>query len=301
MRKKITPRYLLNLLIALLATLALAFYVVIPVYMANRAIHPTRFPVGPASPADLGMQYEDVALTTADGLELRGWYVPSLNGAAVIAVHAYNGNRTGVLYHAELLARSGFGVLMLDLRAHGESQGQSFAFGWDADQDIFAALDYLQGRPEVDPQRIGALGLSIGAEIILQAAARDHRLRAVVAEGAGSRSFDEWMLAPASAGEPPWPLLVPGQWTFYHAGGLLSGVKPAPALDLLIYEISPTPLLLISAGDETPLATIYFEAARPPKQHWARPEAGHIDALFAQPETYGEKVLDFLDQSLLLQ
>ncbi|MEW5871577.1 MAG: alpha/beta fold hydrolase [Chloroflexota bacterium] len=301
MRKKLTPRYLLNLLVAFLVALAFAFYIIAPVYSANRALHPTRFPIGQVSPADLGMQYENIVLTTADSLELHGWYVPSQNGAAIIAVHAYNGNRTGVLYHADLLARNGFGVLMLDLRAHGESRGSSFAFGWNADQDIFAALDYLQSRPDVDPQRIGALGLSIGAEIILQAAAEDHRLRAVVAEGAGSRSFDEWMLAPEPAGAIPWQMLVPGQWAFFRAGEILSGVKPAPALDLLVYEISPTPLLLISAGDENPLTTIYFDAARPPKQHWARPEPGHIDALHAQPDTYREKVLDFLTQYLLLQ
>ena len=175
-------RYLRNLLLAAIAMLLVAFYLIIPAYMASRAIHPERFPIGSLTPMDVALNYEDVALTTVDGIRLSGWYVPAKNGAAVIAVHAYNGNRTGVIYHAKMLADHGYGVLLFDLRAHGESGGDVFAFGWDADKDISAALAYLQNRTDVDPNRIGALGLSIGAEVVLQAAANTDEIKAVVAE-----------------------------------------------------------------------------------------------------------------------
>ena len=288
------PRYLLNLLLVLVLALLAAFYLILPVIDAWQALHPHRYPPGDANPGKLGWQYEDVTLTTSDGLKLQGWYIPSQNGAAIIAVHAYNGNRSGVLYHADLLARHGYGVLAFDLRAHGQSEGQLFPFGWNASPDVLAALAYLQARPEVDPQRIGALGLSIGAEIILQTAAQNHDLHAVVAEGAGWRSLAEWQLAP----EPPGYILVPGYWVFYEAGALFGGVRPAPPLNEQIAQIAPTPLLLISAGDENRLASIYFAAAGEPKEHWVRPEKGHIDALFKHPQEYELRVIGLFDQAL---
>jgi fermentation-respiration switch protein FrsA (DUF1100 family) len=288
-------RYFRNLFVTAFIALTFAFYGIIPVVSAYRAIHPTRFPVGSVSPADLDLNYEDVTLRTTDGVTLAGWYIPSKNKAAVIVVHAYNGNRTGVIYHAGMLARHGYGVLLLDLRAHGESGGNTFTFGWNADQDVFAALDYLQNRPDVNPDAIGALGLSIGGEIVLQAAAHTPQLKAVVAEGSGSRMLEEWLLAPTSPGL----VLTPGMWVFYKAGEWLSGVSPALSLTDLIPKISPTPVLLISAGQDNRLNQIYYDVAHEPKMLWARPEAGHIDALFVQPQAYEEKVIDFFNRGLL--
>ena len=70
------------------------------------------------TPAEYGLPYEDVALTTSDGLPLAAWYVPSQNGAAVILQHGYRGNRGSVLDTAKLLASHGYGILMMDARAH---------------------------------------------------------------------------------------------------------------------------------------------------------------------------------------
>ena len=133
-------------------------------------MHPPRFPVGPVSPADLDLDYMDVTLSTEDNLTLHGWYIPSTNRAAVILVHAFNGNRTGTIFHAALLANHGYGVLLYDTRSQGESEGDLYALGWEDYLDVFAALDYLQQRPEVDAERIGVLGLSAGAKAALQEA-----------------------------------------------------------------------------------------------------------------------------------
>jgi alpha/beta superfamily hydrolase len=109
-----------------------------------------------------------------------------------------------------MLADHGYGELLFDLRAHGESGGDFFAFGWDADQDMSAALAYLQNRSGVGPNRIGVLGLSIGAEVVMQGAANINEVEAVVAEGSGYRMVEEWLLAP----EAPGKILTPGQWIF---------------------------------------------------------------------------------------
>jgi pimeloyl-ACP methyl ester carboxylesterase len=74
---------------------------------------------------DLGAPKRPVTLTTANGLELRGWYMPSRNGAAVALMHGTGGNRLGVADHARLLARHGYGVLLCDFQGHGASDGRS--------------------------------------------------------------------------------------------------------------------------------------------------------------------------------
>lgn len=297
--KKRNWRYFRNLLLVAIAGLVIGFYLIIPIYDANQAIHPTRYPVCCVSPTDLGLNYEEVTLSTSDGLLLSGWYIPPKNGAIIILVHAYNGNRTGVIHHADFLAQNGFGVLLFDLRAHGDSEGEVFAFGWDADKDVFAALSYLQQQPEVDPDRIGALGLSIGGEIVLQAAAQTDQIQAVVSDGAGSRMFTETMLNP----NPQQWIIAPGLWVFYKAGEILSGIPAARSLQKLVTQISPRGLLLISAGqgEETALNRIYYAAAGKPKELWELPAAGHINGLFAQPEEYEEKVVTFFEQALLVE
>ena len=138
--------------------------------------------------ANLGARYERVSFTTSDGLELAGWYVPSKNGAAVIAFPGRNGPQA----QTRMLVRHGYGVLLFDRRGQGESEGDPHGFGWEGEKDIKAAIAFLQRRPDVDPERIGGLGLSVGGELMLQAAAETDALKAVVSEGAGSRSVGEF-------------------------------------------------------------------------------------------------------------
>ena len=84
-----------------------------------------------------------------------------------------------------MLARHGYGVLILDRRGVGDSEGDGSMFGWGGTPDIHAAVDFLKARPDVDPARIGGIGFSVGGEEMLQAAAENPDLAAVVSEGAG--------------------------------------------------------------------------------------------------------------------
>ena len=115
------------------------------------------------TPADYGLVYEDVSLKTADGLTLQGWYLPGENGAAIILMHGLGGNRISLLGVAESLVEAGYSALIFDLRAHGESEGEFVPYGGPEAEDVKTAVSYLQTRPEVDPERIGSLGWSLGA------------------------------------------------------------------------------------------------------------------------------------------
>jgi hypothetical protein len=245
----------------------------------------------PVERADLGRPYEDVSFRTSDGLELDGWYLPSRNGAAVIAFPG----RKGPQAHARMLARHGYGVLMFDRRGEGTSEGDPNALGWAGDRDLKAALSYLAGRPDVEPGRVGGLGLSVGGELLLETAAEDERLAAVVSEGAGMRSIHE-------ARELGGPDVLSMFAVATAATAVFSNHLPPPNLKELVGRIAPRPIFLIHAtkgqgGEE--LNPEYYDAAGEPKQLWEISQGAHTDGIEVVPQEYERRVVGFFDDALL--
>src|SRR5918997_5698313 len=180
LRHRVKPRPL-GWALTVVAAAVFAFFVFQPVVFAVYLTHlPTRRAV---HDADLGAPKQPVSLTTASGLRLRGWYVPSRNGAAVAAMHGTGSNRLGVADHARLLARHGYGVLIFDFHGHGDSDGRSTSLPARFQQDADAALAHLRRRPDVRAGRIGVIGVSMGGEVAIHAVARRPEWRASVLEG----------------------------------------------------------------------------------------------------------------------
>jgi dienelactone hydrolase len=245
----------------------------------------------------LGAKHEEVSFTTADGLRLRGWYVPSRNGAAVISFPG----RKGTQKPARLLARHGYGVLLFDRRGEGESQGDPNGWGWEGYRDVDAAVRYLQSRPDVEPARIGGIGLSVGGEMMLEAAARSRGLKALVSEGAGERSIHEFLDITGSARWPAFP-----SYAATTAGAaLFSNDKPPPSLKDLVGRIARTPVFFIygehGQDGERNLNPTYYREAHQPKAIWEVPGSGHVGGIDARPKEYEQRVVGFFDQALLGQ
>jgi hypothetical protein len=243
--------------------------------------------------AHLGTAYEDVSFTTSDGLQLEGWYIPSKNGAAVIAFPG----RSGPQKHARMLARHGYGVLLFDRRGEGASDGDGNLFGWGGEKDIYAAVEFLETRPDVESGRIGGIGFSVGGELMLQAAAQSNGLAAVVSDGAGTRSLAEDLDDIPSPGK--W-IGLPFLAAKSGAVALFSNTSPPPELTELVPRIAPTPLLLIwapNSGGEN-MNPDYYRLAGQPKAIWAIPEAGHIQGITARPKEYERRVVAFFDRAL---
>ena len=235
-------RYGRRMLVAIAGVVAV-YFVVLPVGLAIVVNHKARSPV---ERADLGAPYRPVTLRApSDGLTLAGWYAPSRNRAAVIVFPG----RVGPVAHARMLTRHGYGVLMLDRRGEGESDGDYNARGWGGEPDLEAAIAYLARRPDVDAERIGGLGLSVGGELLLQTAARDRRLRAVVSEGAGHPVPER---PDADPGRPQGAALALADDHETAAGVVLANRRPPPGLVDAIPRIAPRPVLLISAGRGQP-------------------------------------------------
>ncbi|HEX2292968.1 MAG TPA: alpha/beta fold hydrolase [Gaiellaceae bacterium] len=278
-------RYLRRALLAVGFALA-ALFVLMPLAQSYVITHTARAFV---PTPNLGAPHEEVSFTTGDGLRLEGWYIPSRNGAAVISFPG----RKGPQKPARLLARHGYGVLLFDRRGEGESEGDPNLLGWQGTRDIEAAVAYLRSRPDVE--RIGGLGLSVGGEMMLQAAAETDDLAAVVSEGAGIRSLREAVhVGGVDKLAYSWLFGV----TTLGATVFTSNLPPRSLTDLSA-EITE-PALFIHAtpgqGGET-LTERYYEAAKGPKEYWAAP-GGHTGALDAAPEEYERRVVGFFDRTL---
>src|SRR5215212_8290918 len=246
-------------------------------------------------PNHLGVAYEDVKFTTADGLELEGWYVPSKNGAAVIAFPGRNGPQA----KTRMLARHGYGVLLFDRRGEGKSEGEPNSWGWGGEADIKAAIAYLQRRPDVDPERIGGIGLSVGGEMMIEAAAETDQLAAVVSEGAGARSTTEDMDEEHPTLEK-WTLGFAMSAAKTAAVAVSSNQSPPANLKDLAAKIEQ-PLLLIAApvkgvGEE--LNRGYAAAAGESATLWEIPESTHVGGIRARPREYERRVIGFFDRAL---
>ena len=195
-------RRVIRLFFLLLGVLA-GMITVVAAYMARMMISPPRQRLW-ATPADLGMPFEDVQFPAQDGLRLSGWFIPARleDGqqpkATLLLVHGWPWNRLGTaaeniltdlpgsapvqLIHLALaLHRRGFHLLMFDLRNHGQSATSApVTFGWREADDLLGALEYTAGRDDVDERRIGVTGFSMGANSTLFALPRTDLIGAAI-------------------------------------------------------------------------------------------------------------------------
>ncbi len=281
-------RYSRRALLAVAWVLA-AYFVLFPLSLSYGFTHVARLktPNG-----HLGAPYQAVSFRARDGLRLDGWFVRPRNGATVIV---YPGKK-GTQRHARMLVRHGYGVLVFDRRGEGTSEGDPNALGWGFDEDLLGALAYLRGRDDVDPNRIGGLGLSVGGEALLQTAAETDELKAVVSDGAGARSVREDTVKVTLQKVPE--IVFSGVMTAGTA--LFSNRLPPPNLKSLAGRITETPVFFIyatrGAGGEDNNPD-YYAAARGPKQIW-RIETSHTHGLSARGAEYERRVVGFFDRTL---
>jgi len=289
-RAQTARRRWINRAIAVLGGFVVLYAGLYPTAVAIVPTHKYREPIPPAPDG-----YQSVVFDATDGLTLAGWYSPSRNGAAVVLVHGGGGDRTGPLDHAQLLRRHGYGVLLYDSRGRGESEGTPNAWGWGWERDVEGALDFLAARRDVDDDRIGGLGLSTGADVLLHVAPKHRSLRAVVSDGATAASFADQTATFGYDEE------APVYWTILMAGRVFSGYSPGPPLEERVPQVSPTPLFLIAAGGfptEIDFNRHYASVAKEPFTYWELPDVGHTAAVRERPERYERRVIAFFDDAL---
>jgi len=123
-----------------------------------------------------------VAFENAEGDLVPGWYKQGENGATVLLLHGLGATRAQLAGTGRMLRDEGYGVLMIDQRGHGEHTRDLTTFGRAESVDALAAVQWLRNRPEVDGDRIGIYGASMGATTCIYAAAKDPDLACAVAD-----------------------------------------------------------------------------------------------------------------------
>jgi pimeloyl-ACP methyl ester carboxylesterase len=183
---------------------------------------------------------------------------------------------------------------LYDSRGCGESEGVGIALGAREPDDVIGAVHYLEHRSDLTNKHFGALGISLGAGIVLLAAAREPALQATVADSAWadeSPQIDRMGQLSALPLLPYEPALVDSL-----IGTRLADARPLEAIG----HIAPRAVMLIHSADDanttTPLTGEHqlYQAAQSPKEQWIAPSGGHIGALNAHTTEYEQRVLSFL-------
>jgi len=188
----------------------------------HRSLAPERVTEG-RTPADVGLQFQDVTIPTENGKSLFGWFIPanrSGRGPAVVALHGWGGNAENLLALARPLHDAGFRLLLIDARCHGRSDEDSFASMPRFAEDLGHAIDWLKGRDDIDPQSIAAIGHSVGAGATLLSASRRNDIAAVVSIAAFTHPVTMMRRWFASKGIPyrpiGWLMLRYVEWVIGH-------------------------------------------------------------------------------------
>ena len=288
----------LNILLGIvILVIALSFILV----YANT--HPPRYSLS-APPSDYQQAYEDVSFITKDGLTLAGWLIkPNRSGKkwpAIIICHGLGANKSDFTDLAVFLTRRGYLVLTFDFRAHGDSEGSRTSLGYHEQKDVSAALHYLLSRPEVDQDRIGIFGFSLGGSTAIVAAAETRKFRALGADSAFTSLRDQARQTITGYYHlPAFPFVniaVLGYELYFQTK--VRNIDP----ESIIGSISPVPVLIIAGeGDDMIPAENgrkLYQAAQEPKELWVIPVGGHGGTVAAAGNDYNKRLGDFFDRYL---
>lgn len=291
MHRKIARALLLSLVLLSLVVLGVTYQ------RAWGIVHPTRKAID-RTPASVGMtDFETVDFQASDGNHDRAWFVPPQNGAVVVFVHGLGGNRTNLLGNAAILHKAGFGAMLIDLRAHGESEGEIASFGLNEINDVRGAVDWLAGR---GTWKLGILGQSMGASTTLLSAAAIPELQAVVVECGFTSMADNISTGVKELAHlPPFPFAPLIQlWGEQQGGFDIDAVRPIDAVP----KIAPRPLLVVH-GDADRLVPIengraIYAAAGEPKQLLVLPGVEHRNFVEPGGALYAETITGFFERHL---
>ena len=269
--------------------------------------HPPRYPLED-SPSRYGLNFSEVIFPSLDGINLKGWLIQADAGhrsgeirrPAIVICHGLGASKADFTGLAAHLAEAGFHVLLFDFRAHGESEGFRTSFGYLEQRDLEGALRFLQARPEVDPERIGAYGFSMGGAVVILSAAKDKTLKAAVTDSAFTSLEDQIRrIVTGFYHLPKIPFYSLAHWMYdLYFWACLEKVSPIN----VISRLSPRPVLLIAGQGDDRMTVMdareLFEAASEPKELWVVSGAGHGATLAMAGQAYPGRVVDFFKRAL---
>ena len=251
-----------------------------------------------ATPEDAGLDYRDLAIETADGVTLHGWFLPAFEaparagdavGCTIVHFHGNAGNNANFLPAVAWLPAQGVHVLTVDYRGYGLSEGKPELNDLQSDVNhvLRQVSDDAAGTPEVDRARVVVLGQSLGGALSLVAVSEldAEDVRAVAVEGAfsGYRAIAREKLG---AFPLTWPFQAPLSLTINNAH------KPGEAVG----RLGDRPTLIIHGQNDRVVPPHHgdrlYEAAGSNAQIW-RTDTGHAGAF--QTREWRVAFIEWLD------
>lgn len=254
------------------------------------------------TPGSYGLEYSDIRFKArGDNITIAGWFIPnSETKKAIILVHGRNASKQNAISGnfpklASELHAAGYAVLMLDLRAHGESEGKRYTFGVYERRDVLGAVDWLIAEG-FNPGKIGVLGLSLGGSAVIGAAAEEKAIGAVIVDStfADLNPLVELQWEEES-GMPMF--LLPGVYVMTQVmyGYNIQDVKPVNE----IVNIPPRPILIIHCSTDKKVDVSHAEQLKkavPSAELVIFEGCSHAETYRDFPDEYSTTLLSFLKE-----
>lgn len=286
-------RFLLLLVVAMV--LVLPFVVVLSNTLRPRM--PTR-----STPEREGLtRFDAVSFVTADGLTLQAWWIPAKlqSDRTMLVCHGVGANRDDSLRFVPFLHDGGYNVLMFDWRGHGLSDWARVTFGLNEKQDVRAAIQWAQKNHPDEMKWLGALGISMGAGILVQAGTVSPEIQAFVLDSpfASVRTMLPYMLRTL----PEWLRSLAVASTVVAAricvGASVDEIAPLS----VIASLAPRPIFMSHGTADKVIphteTESLFAAAKEPKEKWIEEGIGHTELREYRTEEYHRRVLAFLEKA----
>lgn len=251
----------------------------------------------------IGIEFEDITIPSFDGTRLYGWWMSAaIDAPTIVVLHGVKKNRTAVLRAALVLRRAGFNVLVFDGRAHGNSEGRYITYGFYERRDVEAALDWLIAEKNINKDRVGLAGESMGAAIALQVAAHNPWIQCVWADSpfASLRRVAEEFARKIT--RLPYVVLNPVLWTTIRVANYRGKFDVRMVDPLALAAQIKCPVFLVHGTADQLIATAHsesiHEALGGKKEVWFVEGARHARNIRHAKREYSDRLTRFFAETL---
>jgi fermentation-respiration switch protein FrsA (DUF1100 family) len=257
-------------------------------FVGSELIKPARQAI-PKPDFDAG--YETVSFPSKSGATLKGWFNRGTRDPGIVLLHGIRSNRTSLIERAKFLRKEGYSVLLFDMQAHGENEGDYISFGFLEARDVEAAVTFLRETKKI--ARVGIIGLSLGgaAALLADGAGADAIVVEAVYSSIEAAIANRLQLRFGPLGKYLTPL-------FSYQLNLRLGIPASKLSPIEHLGTIRVPIFFIAGAKDQRTSVensrALFARANDPKSLWIVEDAAHQDFYRKDPAQYEKRVLEFL-------
>lgn len=292
-----------KIIVAFLAFIVFCFVglLVVSGFFVSRALMPLQ--AGETiDPTGLLGNAQTIEFESSDGRTHNGWFFPGLRGGPMVVIcHGYKSSRSEILTLATSLQQHRYNVLAFNFAGHGESPVRYTTLGYKETEELLAALKMLAKRTDIDTQRMGLWGYSLGGYGVLSAASQFPLVKAVVVDSLYPRPEDLLRLELRRLGADRIPALVEVATAQFRLVSLL--YHRAPHAADAVQSLEGIPKLFVTGANAPELAALtreLYERAPEPKELVVLPRTNVPSLMDEERRNYENLVVQFFFRHLPL-